>query len=411
MPKPLLRIPYTDILAAPTTTPSSANSIPGAVAALRNFFAAPLPRHLVTSPSASSSAAATPANTVVLTGAGLSVASGLADYRGVNGTYRVNKTYRPIFYHEFLTSHESRKRYWARSFLGWSSTDKAAPNVSHYAVRDMADLGLLRSVITQNVDSFHHRAHPHLPTIELHGYLRTVICTSCRSELDRNEFQRELARLNPRWDEFLQEALRTGALSSEDPADRRRRGIKTNPDGDVDLPDAPYTTFRYPPCPTCLKKPQVGSDAQRQVVATDADGAWAAPSTGGILKPNVVMFGESIATSVKTAAEDAINGAGRLLVMGTSLATYSAWRLVRQAKARGMPIAIVNAGGVRGDEQFFEGLDPHQHGELGVRTEMMTNELLPVLVEELRKDVAECHRHPQQHVPRQNSNVFKDMLS
>ncbi|PMB73389.1 NAD-dependent protein deacylase SIR4 [Beauveria bassiana] len=403
MPKPLLRIPYTDILAAPTVAPPSAVSIPGAVAALRRFFAAPLPPPL--------DAARVPEKTLVLTGAGLSVASGLPDYRGVNGTYRVNKTYRPIFHHEFLASHEARKRYWARSFLGWSTTHNAAPNVAHYAVRDMGALGLLSAVITQNVDSFHPKAHPQIPTVELHGYLRTVVCTSCKSELDRNAFQKELARLNPRWKAFLDEALKTGALSSEDPAQRRRRGIKANPDGDVDLPEAPYTTFRYPPCPKCLEKPQVGSDSHRQIVETDKDGAWAAPSTGGILKPNVVMFGESIAASVKNAAEDAVNASGRLLVMGTSLATYSAWRLVKQAKARGMPIAIINAGGVRGEDQFFADLNPSQQGELGVRTELMTDELLPVLMEELRKDAAHHHHEAAPYVPRQNSNVFKDMLS
>lgn len=104
MRKPLMRIPYTELLAPPTVRPSNANSIPGAVAALQNFFTAPPPQGL-------------PRSTVVLTGAGLSVSSGLADYRGVNGTYRVNKTYRPIYYHEFLSNHEARKRYWARSFL------------------------------------------------------------------------------------------------------------------------------------------------------------------------------------------------------------------------------------------------------------------------------------------------------
>ncbi|OAA53413.1 NAD-dependent histone deacetylase, silent information regulator Sir2 [Cordyceps fumosorosea ARSEF 2679] len=400
MPKPLLRIPYTEILAAPTVAPPSATSVPGAVAALRRFFAAPLP-----DPSRAP-------KTLVLTGAGLSVASGLPDYRGVNGTYRVNKTYRPIFHHEFLASHEARKRYWARSFLGWSATHGAAPNAAHYAVRDMGRLGLLSAVVTQNVDSFHTRAHPEMPTIELHGYLRTVVCTGCRSELDRNEFQRELARLNPRWDAFLQEALRTGALGSEDPAQRARRGIKTNPDGDVDLPDAPYTTFRYPPCPRCLTEPPLNSDSHRSVVETDADGAWAAPSTGGILKPNVVMFGESIAAAVRDAAEEAVNSADRLLVMGTSLATYSAWRLARQAKARRMPIAVVNAGGVRGEDHFFADLDPHQRGELGVRTEVMTEELLPALMEELRKDAAQHHHHEAApDVQRQNSDVFKDMLS
>lgn len=399
MRKPLLRIPYTDVLAAPTVTPTNANTIPGAVAALQRFFAAPLPKHLSRS-------------TVVLTGAGLSVASGLPDYRGDNGTYRINKTYRPIYHHEFLSSHEARKRYWARSFLGWSTMYKAHPNVGHYAIRDLAALGLLSSVITQNVDSFHPKAHPQIPTLELHGYLRATICTSCRSEFSRDEFQTHLARLNPRWEALMREALASGALDTEDPATRSKKGLRTNPDGDVDLPDAPYTTFRYPPCPKCLKDPQITPDGRPQIVETDSEGAWSPSSTGGILKPNVVMFGESIPASVKTAAEEAIDGAGRLLVLGTSLATYSAWRLAKHAKDRGMPIAIVNMGGVRGENAFFESLDADQRGEQGVRTELLTNELLPVLVNELRKGAAEHGLH--EAVPedaRSNSSIFKDMLS
>ncbi|KAK3191742.1 hypothetical protein K4F52_002166 [Lecanicillium sp. MT-2017a] len=399
MPKPRLRIPYTDVLASPTVTPATANTIPGAVAALQRFFAAPLPKGL------------SPA-TVVLTGAGLSVASGLPDYRGVNGTYRVNKTYRPIYHHEFLHSHEARKRYWARSFLGWSTMYKSAPNAGHYAIRDLAALGLLGSVITQNVDSFHPKAHPHIPTLELHGYLRATVCTSCRSEFSRDEFQSQLARLNPRWEALMREALASGALDTEDPAKRSQKGLKTNPDGDVDLQDAPYTTFRYPPCPKCLKDPQVAADGHHQIVEADSDGAWSDASTGGILKPNVIMFGESIPAPVKTAAEEAIDNAGRLLVLGTSLATYSAWRLAKRAKDRGMPISIVNMGGVRGEDVLLGGLNPNQAGEQGVRTELLTNELLPVLVRELRKEAAEHGVHaPAPDAARQNSSIFKDMLS
>lgn len=396
-----MRIPYTDILAPPTPTPCTATNLAGSVAALKSFFITPAPEGL-------------PQNTVVLTGAGLSVASGLADYRGVNGTYRVNKTYRPIYYHEFLHNHEARKRYWARSFLGLSTLDKASPNVGHYAIRDLARMGLVRSVITQNVDSFHAKAHPDVETLELHGYLRHTVCTSCRTEFPRLEFQKELSKLNPKWEELLQRVLATGALDTENPEVRNRLGLKTNPDGDVDLPDAPYTTFRYPPCPKCLENPTTGKDGQRQVVEADSEGAWKLPSTGGILKPAVVMFGESISSSVKVAAEDAIDHAGKLLVVGTSLATYSAWRLAKRAKDRGMPVAIVNIGGVRGEELFFKDLDPEQPGASGVRTEESIGDVLPALVAELREDFT---RHPEHnHVPesesaRENPSVFKDMLS
>lgn len=394
-----MRIPYTDLLAPPTVTPASASSLQGALTALQRFLATPPPNHL-------------PPSTVLLTGAGLSVASGLADYRGVKGTYRVNKTYRPIYHHEFLNNHEARKRYWARSFLGWSSLQKASPNSAHFAIRDLGELGLIRSVITQNVDSFHPKAHPSIPTLELHGYLRSTVCTSCKSEFSREEFQTQLARLNPRWAALLKEALESGALDSEDPKERKFKGLKSNPDGDVDLPDAPYTTFRYPACPKCLSDPPAESHGSPHIVQVDKEGAWSPPSTAGILKPAVVMFGESIAHSVKASAEDAIDSAGRLLVLGTSLATYSAWRLAKRAKDRGMPIAIVNIGGVRGEDQLFTSLSSHQDGEQGVRTEVSTDELLPALVSLLREDQAAASRGARvTSSSLDNSVAFKDMLS
>ncbi|KAI1144047.1 DHS-like NAD/FAD-binding domain-containing protein [Hypoxylon sp. FL0543] len=399
MRKPYMRIPYTDVLASPTIIPHTATTISGAIAALREFFKAPLARG---SPS-----------TVVLSGAGISVASGLADYRGPQGTYRVNKTYRPIYYSEFIQNHEARKRYWARSFLGWTTLLKAKPNAGHYAVKHLGDLGLVRSVITQNVDSFHPKAHPQLPTIELHGYLRSCVCTSCHEELPRNTFQNELARLNPAWAAFLQEILATGALDTENPEERRARGLRTNPDGDVDLPDAPYTTFRYPACPRCLTAPPIIADGSRAKVEVDADGALKSTSTAGILKPAVIMFGENIRPPVKLAAEEAIENAESLLVLGTSLATYSAWRLAKRAKDRGIPIAIINIGGVRGEDAFFGDLDPSQKGDQGVRVELSTNELLPALVEQLRQPsstriVQEEHDHSiEQH----GASAFKDMMS
>lgn len=381
-------------------TPKSANTLSGAVAALQEFFTAPVARGV-------------PASTLVLTGAGISVASGLADYRGTNGTYRVNKSYRPIYYSEFIQNHEARKRYWARSFLGWTTLHKAKPNGSHYAVKQLGDLGLVQTVITQNVDSFHTKAHPLLPTIELHGYLRSLVCVSCHEELPRDVFQDELARLNPAWAAFLQEIIASGALDTENPDERRRRGMRTNPDGDVDLPDAPYNTFRYPACPRCLSNPPTTADGSRAVVETEPDGAWKSTSTGGILKPAVIMFGENIRSQTKVDAEHAIETAGRLLVLGTSLATYSAWRLAKRAKDRGIPIAIVNIGGVRGEETFFADLDPLEKGMRGARVEMSTDVLLPALVEQLRQSssIQSAQKAVSHNAEEHGASVFKDMMS
>jgi NAD-dependent SIR2 family protein deacetylase len=185
-----------------------------------------------------------------------------------------------------------------------------------------------------------------------------------------------------------------------------------NPDGDVELPEAPYTTFRYPACPTCLSSPPPLADGTRGTVEVDNDGAWSPTSSGGILKPAVVMFGESIAGNVKQAAEQAIDGAGRLLVLATSMATYSAWRLAKRAKDRGMPIGIVNIGGVRGEEIFFADLDPNQPGNQGVRVEMSTDTLLPALVEELRQPAFRRTLAPSgaESFQENEAAVFKNML-
>ncbi|KAI1324860.1 SIR2 family histone deacetylase-like protein [Xylariaceae sp. FL0255] len=400
MRTPYMRIPYTDVLAAPTIIPKSASTLTGAIAALQQFLTSP------SSPGKQPSA-------TVLTGAGISVSSGLADYRGTKGTYRVNKTYRPIYYHEFLGNHEARKRYWARSFLGWTTLHKAKPNVGHIAVKHLSDLGLVSSIITQNVDSFHPQTHPNIPTIELHGYLRSCVCTTCHQELPRDTFQDELARLNPAWATFLEEILASGALDTENPDKRRAKGMRTNPDGDVDVPGAPYTTFRYPACPTCLTNPPLTSNGDRAVVGIDSDGAWKPPSTAGILKPAVIMFGESIRSATKAAAEEAVDRADRLLVLGTSLATYSAWRLAKQAKDQKKPIAIVNIGGVRGEDSLFANIDPDQTGAQATRVEMSIDELLPALVQQLRLISAtdkahEMHAHT---AVRHGASVFKDMLS
>jgi len=176
--------------------------------------------------------------------------------------------------------------------------------------------------------------------------------------------------------------IESGALSTENPIERRMKGLKTNPDGDVDVPGVEYNTFRYPACHVCLNKPPEGT-----TVDVDSDGAWTAKSksTAGILKPAVIMFGESIPGAVKTAVEKSVDEASRILVLGSSLATYSAWRLVKRAKEQGMPIGIMNMGGVRGEEQFFADLTNATDGREGVRCAETLEKVLPDLVERMKQ--------------------------
>jgi NAD+-dependent protein deacetylase sirtuin 4 len=184
--------------------------------------------------------------------------------------------------------------------------------------------------------------------------------------------------LNPAWAAFLQEILATGALATEHPEERRQLGLRANPDGDVDVPDAPYSTFRYPACPVCL------TDRTKKI-ELDADGAWLPSSADGVLKPSVIMFGESISDRVKRAAEEAIDSASRILVVGSSLATYSAWRLVKRAKENGMPIGILNLGGVRGEEAFFQAVDERNNGAVAFRASEYADRVLPEVVKVLEE--------------------------
>ncbi|KAF3004058.1 hypothetical protein E8E13_002037 [Curvularia kusanoi] len=378
----ILRVPYTDPLPLPKIIPTSASTTSGAIAALVDFL---LPSLSSSRPYLRGTPPVRNGKTLLLTGAGISVASGLADYRGPKGTYTQNKTYKPIYYNEFCENHEARKRYWARSFLGWTNLNKARPNQAHKACGDLGRLGVVGRVITQNVDSFHPNAHPHLPTTELHGYLRNLVCITCRNEYDRRLFQDQLAKLNPAWATFLEEMLASGALDSENPDERRKKGLKTNPDGDADVPDAPYTTFRYPPCPTCLQAPPRRADGGVVKVEVDYEGAWKPGSEGGVLKPAVIMFGESIPALTKAAAEEAVDEAGRLLVIGSSLATYSAWRLVKKAKEQGLPIGILNMGGARGEETFFKDVQDSNTGREAVRVSENVEKVLPQVVKILEK--------------------------
>lgn len=375
MTTPAIRIPFTGPLPPAIIVPPSATTVAGAIDAVCAFFAAPPSLYLRGVDVGRHS------QTVLLTGAGVSVASGLSDYRGEQGTYRRNASYRPIYFHEFVSRHESRQRYWARSFVGWPGLLKARPNSTHQAIRDLGAKGYISSVVTQNVDSFHSLAHPELSTLELHGYLRSVVCTSCRNQFPRAEFQSSLERLNPAWAEFLARMVAQGALDTDNPEEQRRKGLKLNPDGDVDLAEAPYSTFRYPSCPKCLENPGTLNDGTQARVEVEKDGAWIPTSNAGILKPAVIMFGENIDPATKIAAEEAIDDAGRLLVLGSSLATYSAWRLVERAYKRGMPIGIINVGGVRNEAMLFGGVDSDPTGH--IRCSHPTQSILPTVASQL----------------------------
>jgi NAD+-dependent protein deacetylase sirtuin 4 len=179
-------------------------------------------------------------------------------------------------------------------------------------------------------------------------------------------------------------------LTSTSKEDQAKRGIRPNPDGDIDLPGAPYQTFRYPPCPTCLSSTPNGYEPLK----VDQDGAWVPSASkvegepariAGILKPAVVMFGEAIPQEVRIATENVVGNAERLLVLGSSLATYSAWKLVRTVREdRHRPLGLVNLGGVRGEEALFGGMPADEDGTEGLRISLDAGEILNGVLQVLK---------------------------
>ncbi|MFJ1707528.1 NAD-dependent protein deacetylase [Kitasatospora sp. NPDC088346] len=233
----------------------------------------------------------------VLSGAGLSTESGIPDYRGATGSLR---RHTPMTYQEFVASEEGRRRYWARSHVGWRAIARAEPNAGHRAVEALRRSGHVSAVITQNVDGL-HRAAGTLDAVELHGGLDRVICLECRRTSSRAELDLRLHALN-------------GAL--------RDTGARVNPDGDVELPQELVDGFRIAPCEAC----------------------------GAVLKPDVVFFGESVPKPRVQQCYDLVDEARALLVLGSSLTVMSGLRFVRHAARAGKPVAIVNQGATRGDE-------------------------------------------------------------
>ncbi len=237
---------------------------------------------------------------VVLSGAGLSTESGIPDYRGPTGQ-RVRAT--PMTYQTFTGDPAARQRYWARSHLGWRTVTGAAPNAGHRAVGQLERAGLLAGVVTQNVDGL-HQAGGATGVIELHGSLHRVICLDCAETTARAELEDRLTAANPAFD----------AVTRATP-----RMIK--PDGDVDLDKSRITAFRTVPCRSC----------------------------GGVLKPDVVFFGETVPAPRVRDCFELVEQARLLLVLGSSLTVMSGRRFVLRATRLGIPVAIVNQGGTRGD--------------------------------------------------------------
>ena len=243
-------------------------------------------------------------NIAVLSGAGLSTESGIPDYRGPDGKRRVT----PMTYGEFVASPANRQRYWARSFVGWRRFAGAGPNDGHRAVADLQRLGLVRVIITQNVDGLHQMAGAH-GVLELHGNLDRVRCLSCGETTLRTELDERLREANPRFQSVAGEV---------------------RPDGDVVLPDEAVAGFHPPRCLVCQS---------------------------GLVKPDVVFFGESVAKTLVEQCFSQVGASSGLVVLGSSLQVMSGYRFVRRAAADGIPVAIVTQGPSRGDQHARIRLD------------------------------------------------------
>nr|WP_245765506.1 NAD-dependent protein deacetylase [Nonomuraea jiangxiensis] len=244
----------------------------------------------------------------VLSGAGLSTESGIPDYRGPTGRARRAE---PMTYQQFVGSAEARRRYWARSHVGWRQIGLARPNAGHRAVAELERRGLLAGIVTQNVDGL-HQAGGARGVIELHGGLDRVMCLSCRVRTPRAELERRLREANPGFD-----------------ADGLFSGGRVNPDGDAVLTDRQVAGFRVVDCTGC----------------------------GGLLKPDVVFFGENVPRDRVEECFAVVARARALLVLGSSLKVKSGLRFVTRAAALGVPIAIVNQGPTGGDEEAVLTLD------------------------------------------------------
>ncbi|HEV8393986.1 MAG TPA: NAD-dependent protein deacetylase [Vicinamibacterales bacterium] len=233
----------------------------------------------------------------VLTGAGCSTASGIPDYRDTNGDW---KRAQPVMLQRFITDASARKRYWARSLVGWRRMHAARPNDTHRALAVLEQDGRIELLVTQNVDGLHQAAGSH-EVIDLHGRIDVVRCLTCGDRLPRETVQHELLRRNPAF-------AHLDALAA--------------PDGDADLDALSFDSFDVPACGSC----------------------------GGMLKPDVVFFGEGVPKPRVDAAMSALHQSDAMLIVGSSLMVYSGYRFAQAMAARGKPIAAVNIGRTRADD-------------------------------------------------------------
>jgi NAD-dependent SIR2 family protein deacetylase len=235
----------------------------------------------------------------VLTGAGVSTSSGIPDYRDEDGAW---KRARPVEFRPFMTDPTVRQRYWSRSTVGWHVIAQARPNAAHRALAKLEALGFVDLLITQNVDGLHGAAGSR-NVIDLHGRLDLVRCMQCEHAEPRVALQHRLLAKNPAWANVA---------------------ASVAPDGDVDIENADYGGFVVPDCPRC----------------------------GGVLKPDVVFFGEPVPRDRVERAFAGLAQADALLVVGSSLMVYSGYRFAEAAAAGGKPIAAINLGRTRADHLF-----------------------------------------------------------
>ena len=233
----------------------------------------------------------------VLTGAGLSTDSGIPDYRGPD-----SPPSNPMTIGQFTSDAVFRQRYWARNHVGWRHMDATLPNAGHRALATLERAGVVTGVITQNVDLLHTKAGSQT-VIDLHGTYARVACLQCGHTITRAALADQLETLNPG---FVERAEKVG-------------GIAVAPDADAMVTETEW--FRYVDCPRC----------------------------GGMLKPDIVYFGESVPKERVAQAYSLVDAADALLVAESSLTVFSGLRFVRHAVAKGKPVAIVNRGPTRGD--------------------------------------------------------------
>jgi NAD-dependent SIR2 family protein deacetylase len=232
----------------------------------------------------------------VLTGAGCSTGSGIPDYRDADGQW---KRAQPMTLQAFMGDEKSRRRYWARSLVGWRRIRGARPNDAHRALARLETMGRIELLLTQNVDRLHQAAGS-ARVIDLHGRIDLVRCMDCELRSPREELQDELGRLNHGW-------LDLKAAEA--------------PDGDADLDGADFSSFAVPSCRRC----------------------------GGVLKPDVVFFGENVPRHRVDAAARGLAEADAMLIVGSSLMVYSGFRFAQRAASAGKPVAAVNLGRTRAD--------------------------------------------------------------